>query len=223
MATLSDLELKVYDRLEEDRSNPRFWTPLEARAALIEMLNEAALLTGQTEARRGSPTVIAPNTTVFTIPSDLVAITNMEGPSGAIPKTFVDDLDDMVPAWENDTGSSIRFWFPIGLSQFGVYPKVTDEVRVVLSGIILPVSSGLPYTGAETVPFQVEFHEAFEEGAAHVLKVKEGGQELLNSLKNYDRFLGKCGELSKFGDRKSPLRFSVSRGGAAKVTVVESR
>lgn len=222
--TVASLEPQVCSRLEESYPNPVFWDLThEIRPLIVEAMFEAALITGEPEVRLTSQTTITADSNIQTMPENAIAIIRMQGPKGMIRKTSVKDLDWIKPNWQMETGPNIKHWFPIGLSSFGVYPKLQSEVQVVLSIVELPVVSSRPYTGNETADFQQEYTEAFDRYAAAALRLKEGGPEFQQGLLDYEYFLAKMSELSKFGERKHALRFTRTMGHTSQVTPVEKR
>jgi hypothetical protein len=225
MTTLSQLAANVFNRLEE-ANQPVFWNATnEVYPMIVEALSEAAVITGEPEVLITPAYTITPGQTWQAMPSNLIAVSRIEGPVGAIRKTSVKDLDFLQgKGWENDTDVSLgaqgvlRFWFPIGLDQFGVYPVLETPVNVVIMGVGLPVAECRPYTGNETVQFQAEYNEAFVRYAASVLRLKEGGPDFTQGLEDYNYFLTKMGELSGFGMRKNLMRFTRAVGHQAEVT-----
>lgn len=231
MSTISDLEVLVLDRLEESRISPQFWdVQREIRVFLVEAMNEATLITGEPQIRftnssaTGNPLTLPANQTVMNLTGDipLFGLMRLES-AGQVLKTSLWDLDRMLPGWEADVGSVPDYWFPLGLDQFGIHPKLKVPVNVIVSGVAEPVSTGRPYTGAENVDFQDEFKEMFVDYAAHIAALKEGTKEFTDSIKVYDRFLSRLQELSKFATRKGSLRFTRTPGVPARVTPVEQR
>lgn len=214
MSTISDIEGRVLDRLEEDRISPKFWSVQnEVRPFIVEAMNEAVLITGTPEIRRTAATTLAAGNNLYELPTGAIAIATMEGPGAlSIRKCSMWDLDMKKSTWEQDTGPVPKYWFPYGLTKFGIYPQLTQAAQVVLTTVDIPVVSARPYTGAEIIPFTEEFDEGFEEYGAHAARVKEGGVELAQSMKEYGRFLDMMGELSKFEIRKESLRFSRTAG-----------
>lgn len=225
MGTIADIEARVLDRLEESRTSPQFWNlQNEVRPAIVEAMNEASLITGEPEVRSSSATTVPQSTTLQAMPAGALAIVRVEGTSSlSISKTSVWDLDHNTPGWQNDTGDIPRMWFALGLTQWGIYPQLTADVEVVLTTVGFPVVSARPYSGAETIPFQIEFHEALEDYASHILRFKEGGAEFQQSLAAYNRYLARMEELSSFGLRKGSLRFSLDFGVKSGVSRIEVR
>jgi len=231
VSTINDLVPLVLDRIEESRTNPIFWdVQKEIMVFLVEAMNEAALITGEPEIRysnsltTSSQLTLPANQTVMTFSGDvpLFGMMRLES-SGQVKKTTVWDMDRMLPGWENDTGDAPDFWFPIGLTMFGIHPQLVAPVTVIVSGIAEPIPIPRPYTGVEPCDFQEEYREAFVDYAALTASLKEGTSEFQQSIRVYDRFISKMQELSKFASRKGSLRFSRTMGTPAAVTPVELR
>lgn len=210
MSTLNDLGGRVQDRLEEVRGPGQFWSlQNEVYVNLVEAMNEAMLLTGEPQIRPSSVTSLTQNSNLQPLPAGALAVIRVEGlNSVAIRKFYTCDLDRQYPAWENDTATSISAWFPVGLTQWGVYPKLTVPQQVIVTYIGFPVTAPLPYTGAENVPYQEEYCEGFVDYAAHVCRLKESGSEFQESMAEYDRFLGKMQDMTSFAKRKDRLRYT---------------
>lgn len=227
MATLSQLADEVQDRLEESpRGAGIFWDrTTELYPFLVEAQNEMCLITGDPELKLNQLVTLQPNTTWQAMPAGIFVILRIQAPNGLpIKKEFLVTLDRFQPGWEKDTGDTPLNWIPLGLNQFGVYPKLTAAVNVAVSGIQIPVNVARPYTGSETVPFGDEFKEAFIDYAAHVAAFKEAGGEFRASMALYQRFLDKGMEMSKYAWRKDALRFVLGPAGAgAQVTDVVKR
>jgi hypothetical protein len=233
LANLNDLVPLVLDRIEEDRNDPQFWVvDKEIRVFLVEAMNEAALITGEPQIRfdrdlsqtNFTTLTLAANQTVFDFSTNipLFGMMRMES-AGTIFKTTMWDLDRIIPGWQNETGDVPKYWFPIGIAQFGIYPQLNAVVSVIVSGIAEPVPSARPFTGLENVDFQDEYKEAYVDYAAHICALKEGTKEFVDSIRVMDRFLRRMQELSKFGTRKGSLRFTRTMGYPARVAPVEQR
>jgi hypothetical protein len=221
MSTLATLAALVQDRLEEPRGPGVFWSLAgEIYPTLVEAMREAALITGEPEVRQAALFTLTSGTTFFTLPANAICLLRLQAPN-MVQKTSVWDLDRDNSSWESDQGTVPDYWFPVGLTQFGIHPQLKSNIQANLTYIALPVPTGRPYTGAETVDFQQEFNEGFSDYSAHVLQLKEGGEEFVQSSKLYDRFLSRMTELSNFSYRKGSLRFTRSVGAPARVTPIE--
>lgn len=233
-SVINDLSILVLDRLEESRSNPKFWNVQdEIYNFILEAMNEASLITGEPQNKFladvvfNQPLVLPANQTLIDLSKSTPIFGMMRLESGGVvKKTTLWDMDRMLPGWENDTGNAgdlPDYWFPIGINRFAIHPQLSAPVSVIVSGIVLPVPVSRPLTGNEIVDFQNEYFEAFVDYAAHIAALKEGTKEFTDSIKVYDRFLSKMEELSKFAMRKGSLRFSRTLGAPSKVTPVEQR
>jgi hypothetical protein len=224
VSTISDLEVLVQDRLEETRDGVGvFWNlKNELRPLLVEAMSEAILITGLPQVRAGTPFTLAANTRLFSLVSPAFVVTRMDGAT-TIEKTSFWALDQDRHNWEADSGPLPLRWFPFGVGQFGIYPTLTAPVQVFLTTLNFPVSVSSPYTGTETVPFSVGFQESLASYAASMARLKESGSDFVNGLVQYERFLSKMGELSKFGDRIGKLRFTRSAGVPAQASDTQVR
>ena len=114
-----------------------------------------------------------------------------------------------------------QYFFPFGLTQWGCYPNLTSPAQVLVSYIGFPVTTARPYTGAEPVPFQGEYLDAFSDWASGIASFKEGDPEFQEAISRLNRFLSKMESLSEFSYRKGSLRFS--RGVGVTSNIVETR
>jgi len=225
MATISNLELNVQQRLEETADDVGiFWLVApELRPLLVESMNIACLITGEPQFQ-ASATYTIPASTSFAplpLPAGALALLRVDSAGSTIDKTYVQDLDNFLPGWEVKTGSKPRYWIPYGLGQFGIYPNLTAPAQVVLSYVQYPVITPRPYTGAEVVPFQQEYFDGFTDMASGFARFKEGGEEFKEAIAVLNRALGQFESLSDFAYRKGSLRFTRGLGGSA--NIVETR
>jgi hypothetical protein len=221
--TISDLTNEVLQSLEEDPAAPIFWNLVdEVRPAVVEAARWATIITGESELRVTPAAPLAADTMLFSVPSSLIALIRMEA-TAVVPKSSPWKLDRMIPGWQNEMGDELKAWFPVGLTKFGIYPRLNNPVQVVLTGIALPVTTARPYTGLETLPFQIEYEHAMQRMAVHLLRIKEGGLEFYQSLEDLDSFLEAMVDLGRFSYRKDKLRFTSAFGPKAEVKPVETR
>lgn len=222
-APLDAVAVAVQNRLEESTDSAGiFWdVAQEIRPAVVEAMNEATLITGEPQVR-ATTLFTVPASTVFAplaMPADAVALLRVEG----LRKTYVWDLDRQYPGWETAVGDKPRFWFPFGLTMFGIYPCLTGPAQVVLNYVKIPVATPPPYTGIEATPFQAEYIDAFADMAAHIMRFKEAGAEFDQSFAEYNRYLSKMESLSNFAYRKNSLRFTRSAGAQSAINEVRAR
>lgn len=85
------------------------------------------------------------------------------------------------------------------------------------------INAWSPSVVNDQVPFQQEYGEAFADMAASGARLKDGSADLQQGLQQMKDFMAKMATLSRFGMRKSGLRFSPALGSVARVTDVEKR
>lgn len=228
--TLATLLPDVLGRIEEncgeEAGGPIFWSLIgEVYPQMVDAEFEAALVTGTVQ--QGSVLVtLAANTTWFSffgssavVPRSLGALAaiRMRAPY-PIRKTSLKSLDDMQPNWQTAQPSQqLIAWGPLGLSGFFIYPQLANEASVTMDFIVSPVNQYRPYTGATAVPFQVEFTDAFSQGAAAALRMKESGQEAEQAATVYEAFISRLKALSLFQSRINALTFTAAYGGRQQV------
>lgn len=223
--TISSLARSVQSRLEEEPQGPPgiFWNyQNEVLPAVVEAMNEASLLTGVVQTVQTAPITVPVNTTWLSLPKNAIALIRVTGPV-YLRKTSVFALDKLNRTWQNDTGTALKAWFPVGVTNWGVYPQLTAEQQVMVTYLAYPVTVAPPYTGNETVPFQAEFHESLEQYAAHVLRLKEAGQDFEGSMGIYQAFLATMQTLDMFETRHDSLVFTKGVGAAVQVNPVMVR
>lgn len=215
-STLDNLCVVVQQRLEESGEGI-FWSlPDEIRIFVVEALCEGALITGEVQVRRTPSVGIVQNATLQNVPDDIIALSKIENQQGAMARTTVDSLDRMRPNWRNDVGPIPLRWFSFGLTRYGVWPKVTVPVNVVLHGLAIgtaatPMTSR-PYTGIEPINFPEEYNAGFINYSSAMARLKEGGAEVQQAIEDYDFFLSQMESLSKMAIRTNSLRFTKAMG-----------
>ena len=221
--TLNDILPDTLARIEEnEQSGPVFWSQTyEILPALVDAMFEAALITGTIQAIN-IPVTLAANTTYFSlqnntgigIPAGVIAALRLRSP-WSIRKTTLKGLSDVTPEWQNaPAGTSIAAWFPLGVSQFGIYPQLTSQRQVVMDFIVSPVNVPRPYNTSITVPFLEEFTSMFPEYAAVVLRSKELGLEAEASQTVMNQFMTQMKGLSMWQNRLDSLNLTATYGAA---------
>jgi hypothetical protein len=189
---------------------------------MVDGMFEAALITGVVQISSLAVTLAA-NTTYFSlqygtnVPKGILAPIRMRA-AYPIRKTNLKALDNMIPTWQQATpGTQLIAWFPLGVSQFGIYPQLSVESQVVMDFISSPVNEARPYTGNETIPFQKEFVDFLSQYAAAMLRSKEGGSEAQEADTVYNEYLAKMKQLSLFQNRIDSLVFTGAFGARSQV------
>ena len=220
-------------------NGPTFWSLTdEVYVQMIYGMFEAALVTGTVQTI-GVSVTLAANTTYFNmqgaqsgygtggygvggyggslVPPGLIAPIRMRAPY-PVRKTSLKALDDMIPKWQQEApGTSIKAWFPLGVSLFGIYPQLQADTQVVMDFIASPVNEARPYTGNETVPFQPEFADLLTKYAAVLLRSKEGGAEAEEADTVFTDYMETLKDLSLFQQRIDSLILSRPYGGKVQV------
>lgn len=216
MATISDLQPFLANRVEEVPSDTIFWqTETELNSALMESMCEALLLVGRPDLIVNVPFSIVPNTPWQQVSKGMFCILNIQGPASEVWKVTLEDLDYSQisdSGWEQDIGDSILKWAPIGMNQFVVWPSVAQAQTVLMTGIASPITGIWPYTGAEAVPFQDSFFVSLEKYAASYLRLKELGAEHAEGVKLYQDFLQDMKRMTQLQDRIDPFLWEGSTG-----------
>jgi len=219
--TLATLLPDLIGRVEEENP-PVFWNETyEMLPALVDAMFQAALVTGAIQAIN-VPVTLAANTTFFSlqnntsigIPAGVIAALRLRLP-WSIRKTTLKGLSDVIPGWQNFApATSLRAWFPLGVSQFGIFPQLASQQQCVMDFLVAPVTVPRPYTTAITVPFLDEFQSAFPEYAAVVLRSKEFGLEAEAAQTVMNAFLTQMKGLSMWQNRLDGLVLSNTYGAA---------
>lgn len=228
---MADIAVRVQQRLEEVVGPPGvFWDyQNEILPIIAEAMNEAALISGVIQAAQNVTFLLPADTTYVTMPPNAIALLRVQGPT-VVQKTDLYSLDQMLPGWQNAGGSAadpkvqqIQFWFPLGVNQFGIYPKLSQPQQVKINYLTYPVTVSPPYTGTEPVLFQQEFIDGLQEYVAHVLRLKEAGYEFQASQTNYQQFLDTMRSLTIFQARHDSLIFTQAMGVKVRANPVEVR
>lgn len=221
--TTNTLAAAVQNRLEEPAGPGIFWSyENEILPAVVEAMNEASLLTGVVQTVQSAPITLPTGTNFVTLPQNAIALLRVLSPAYT-RKTSIFTLDNLNRYWQNDQGPAIDCWFPLGVTRWGFHPQLTAEQQVMVTYIAYPVTVPPPYSGNEPVPFQTEFEESLEQYAAHILRMKEAGQEFEQSQTIYAEFLQTMGYLDAFETRHDSLTFTKGVGAAVRVNPVEVR
>ncbi len=227
MATLATILPDLLARLEEnEEGGPLFWSQTyEALPALVDSMFEAALVTGTVQAV-SQPVTLAANTTYFSlqnntgigVPAGVICALRMRIGSATIRKATLKGLSDMQPGWEAAAAAANPYvWFPLGVSQFGIYPKTTAPVSAVMDFIVSPVTESRPYSTGITVPFEVQFLSAFSEYAAVMMRAKELSAEAEEADTVMTEYMDKMKSLSMWQNRLDSLVLTGTSGGKATV------
>jgi hypothetical protein len=221
MDTTNTIAAAVQSRLEEPAGAGIFWSyQNEILPAVVEAMNEASLLTGVVQIVQTAPITVPINTTYLPLPINALALLRVQAPV-YLRKTNIFTLDNLNRTWQTEKGPQLKSWFPLGVTNWGVYPQLTAEQQVIVTYLAYPVNAGPPYTGNETVPFQSEFDESLEQYASHILRLKEAGADFEASQTLYQEFLKTMLTLNAFESRHDSLTFTRGAGASVRINPVE--
>jgi hypothetical protein len=230
--TLNDLLPDTLGRIEENVESgaPIFWNLNgEVLVQMVDAMFEAALVTATVQTSAVSITLPA-NKTFFNLQasasgfdSDAALQTGVLAPirlrqAWPIRKTTLKALDDMQPNWQQATPSTqLIAWGPLGVSGFFIYPAFSVDTQVNMDFITSPVNQYRPYSGSIGIPFQTEFADAFSQGAASMLRMKESGAEAEEASAVQQQYLSRLKALSLFQSRIDSLDMTLAFGGRGQV------
>jgi hypothetical protein len=215
-STIADLLSQVNARLQNDSYGP-FWSPQnELTPAIAEAIGEMMLLIGRPTVQYNTLVTLTPNTVWQPMPTNLLAITNIQSAGTTLRKTTLHALDytqaSNTSSWESDRADVPAKWCPLGLRSFVVWPAPTQPIQVTMAGIAFPITSAWPFDPATLSPFHVEVNDALECYAAAYARLKDLGDDWAEGQQNYRQFLSVAARLSTISDREDDLIYSQGFG-----------
>lgn len=187
VSTLID---RVLTDLQQDPTDPVYWTRQETLDIVWEGLVEINLLSGYYQT---SVTQTLTNNSLQGAPEH-IAIIHVRMGTAALLKYSVDALDSQFPNWEDESAvAAPRRWAALGTNLFIVHPRTTTTGTVATIDV-LQLADQLAET--DIIPLDDEYIEALEKYVFHVARLKEGGQEFQQSLSSYQQFTTYAAQLS---------------------------
>ncbi len=226
-STIADLAPAVGQRLQDP--NYVFWQEkFEIYAGLAEAITELMLIIGRPTVIFNSPFSPTVNTVWQTIPTNLLAITNIVLPGGLpLRKTTLHALDytqaSWTSKWESDRAALPQRWAPLGLNKFVLHPAPLQPLTLNVTGIEYPILTNWPPSGSEPSPFTPEFDQALEMFAASYARVKEVGNDAAEGALLYQAFLEIGQRMSQIQDRRDSLVWTRGFGAATAPSQVSHR
>ena len=225
-STISELAPDVANRLQDPAYV--FWNEqFEVYAALAEAISELMLIVGRPTVAFNQAVTIQPNTCFQSMPENVLSITGMQCNGSQIKKTTLHSLDYVQSswgsAWQSDRAALSRYWAPLGLSMFIVYPAVLQPVQVSINAIQYPIQTSWPPNGSEESVFHKEVDQALQMYAAAYCRVKECGNDFFEGQSLYKQFLEIGKRLTVIEDRRDNLIWNQSFGAATAPSKVSAR
>ena len=214
-STIAQLAPAVGQRLQDPTFV--FWNEqFEIFGGLAEAITELLLIVGRPTVIFNQPVAIQPNTCFQSMPSGLLAITDIFLAGKRLGKTSLRNLDVLcaswTSSWQSDRAAQPARWAPLGLNYFIVHPAPLQPVTATVTGIAYPLTDSWPPDGTETSPFHKEVDQALQMFSAHYCRVKEGGNDHFEGLPLYQAFLEIAQRLSTIEDRRDSLVWTKSLG-----------
>jgi hypothetical protein len=225
-STISSLAPAVGQRLQDDSFI--FWQEqFEVFAGLAEGITELLLIIGRPTVIFNQPVTLQPNTVFQSIPSGLLAITDINLSGRRLPKTTLRSLDVLAASWssswESDRAAQPARWAPVGLNMFVVHPAPLQPVSANVTGIAYPLTDTWPPDGTETSPFHKEIDQALQLFATSYCRLKEIGDDAAVGMQLYQQFLEIGQRLSVIEDRRDSLVWTRSIGAPSAPSQVNKR
>lgn len=199
--TLSNLRDFVYSSLE---NNTDFYTQTEVDRAINDAIIVLNLITGFLQ-YAGTVAASATNS-VHSVPSGVLLATRVAYNGRALEKSSVSKISNAYPTWMNETTATtdmpVTYWFPIGITKFGIYPRPSTTGRnLSVTGVAEPT---LLSTGTDTLTFPSEFGDAIERYASFEPQLKAGGIVGKAAMEIYKAFLSRANELKRYQSKIAP-------------------
>jgi hypothetical protein len=214
-STLAAMSPQVGDRLQDPTFI--FWNEqFEVWAGLAEGINELLLMIGRPTQIFNETITIESNTVWQTMPSGVLALTNLNVNGSQLKKTTLRALDytqsSWSSAWQSDRAPVPARWAPVGLGMFIVHPAPVQPIFAQATGIAYPFTDTWPPAGTDVSPFEKNLDQALEMYAASYARVKEIGQDFQEGLELYKRFQQIGQRYSVIQDRRDDLVWTQSFG-----------
>jgi hypothetical protein len=203
--TLANLEDYVYSTLEQ---NNLFYPAAEVDSCINDAIRILNLFTGFLN---NTATVAAIKTaSIYSVPAGILIPTKVMFGTRTLEKSSVTKISMAYPCWMNETaadaGIPVSYWFPIGVTKFGIYPRpAANGTNLSVTGVAEP---DLLTTGASTIAYPTEFADILEVYAEHAVQLKAAGVVAKASMSAYQDFLGRMNELKRYKAKIAP-RFTV--------------
>ena len=186
--TLAAIMDRIYSRLDGN-------TLLYDQASVIQEINDGVsvinLMTGaiQTSVQMATQS----NRLVYQTPAGIIFPVAVQYEGHALTPISLRALASQSRSWATEVsspGKPVKFWAPIGISQFVLNPIDSAGGRsLVITGVSEPTPMALPN---DTIPLPNDCVDALEELVAGVLPVREGGRVFTEAAKKlFGSFLKK--------------------------------
>jgi hypothetical protein len=181
VATASEIITLVLDRLDEDPSNPQFWS----RSELLVLLNEAYAEFNIIAIKLASTASITrPSANIIAIPPTAIVVMGAQVSSKSLSRTTMESMDMENRGWMKATGVPAQ-WGSAGINRmfFDKYPTASGATATI-------TTLNVPQEIEEdtVIDLESEYLLALEQYVFHAARFKEGGAEFQQSMEAYQQF-----------------------------------
>lgn len=179
--TYAELKAAGANRL----GNVAFYTEDEIGTYLNEALRVWNLITWQWHGSVLVPTVI--NQTYYDISASVLKVMRVALNNVPLDLTSLQSLDLGQPGWQGDTAGTPRRWFPVALTQIGIYPTdATGGNSLLVEGVLAAPTLVADTDYLNLGQWQVQ---ALLDYVHHLAAFKQGGEEFKASLATFKNFV----------------------------------
>ena len=178
--TFGALKARLTERVG---NNTIFWIDREKGYAINEAIRIWAALTGEWNRPFAIPTT---GGVFYDTPKQLSGVYRVKFGTKTLPQTSLYELDNGFGSWQTASTATPRYWAPIGLSLFALYPPPAAGGTLLLEGPQSPPALG---NDADFIDLGDEEVGRVLDYAHFYLTFKEGGQELGSALSLLSQFV----------------------------------
>lgn len=191
---VSELLTATAERLGEPPNDPVFYSPKEMITALNMAQRLFCLLTLSIE--RTASFSLTANTTFYTVSSDadfadFMVPLRVTYEGARVRPITIHQLDMMDHTWRSRAGAPEKY-VQMGFNLLAVYKQTASTGKVLT--VTYAATPAVLYEDwpAQEPEIDAAHHPALIEFARVWLRIKEGGQEMVNELPSLGKFLGAC-------------------------------
>ncbi len=187
--SLAALRVKLYDRVEQ---NYLLYPNSDTDRALNEALKVTNLFSGWSQGRTPAGFSVV-NRVIYSKPSGMLFPMKLYMDNREIPKESITTLANTEQKWIKGIGVRTRYWAPIGLNLFALYPSDKLGGRYLeMWGITEPAKL---VNESDTATIADELVDLVVEHAFMNMVVKEGGRVQSDAARLYKPWIQKVNAL----------------------------
>jgi hypothetical protein len=196
--TLQTLETRTWDRLE---NNQLFYPKVSVDRAINEALKITNLFAGWSQGSVDAGVTVA-GRVIYRTPPGILFPMKVYVDQKEIIKDSIDSLSNTVPKWIRGYGVKAKYWAPIGLNLFCVFPSDKLGGRdLSVWGVTEPPDLVSP---TDVATLADEFVGLVVDYAFMVLVLREGGKIFTDAARGYKPWLQRMSELQRWENEINP-------------------